>query len=100
MKVYIPFNMIIDTDFGMIRLIEKIHNLSEYPVNKLKSFLLKREYENPIPEYNKVRQINMSEYAYDILLDKYYNMLLSLSTETDMISFVINTYKIVFCFFV
>ena len=93
MKVYIPFNMIIDTDFGMIRLIEKAQNLSEYPVNKLKSFLLKRESENPIPEYNKIRQINMSEYAYDLLLDKYYDMILKLSTVTDMVSFIINTHK-------
>lgn len=93
MKVYIPFNMIIDTDFGIIRIVEKLQNLSEYPVNKLKSFLLKRLDENPIPEYNKIRGINVSKYIYDIMLEEHYEKTLELSMVTDMIAFVVNTYK-------
>ena len=42
MKLYIPFNMIIDTDVGIIRLVERLYDLSEYPINSLKSFLLRR----------------------------------------------------------
>ena len=94
MKVYIPFNMIIDTDFGMIRLIEKIQDIHGYSVNKLKSFLINRENENPISEYNKLRQINIIESAYDLILDKYYQIILPLSSVTDMVAFVINTYKL------
>lgn len=94
MKIYIPFNMIIDTDFGMIRLIEEIQDLHGYPVNKLKSFLINRENENPISEYNKVREIDIIESAYDLILDKYYKMLLPSSSVTDMLAFVINTYKL------
>lgn len=94
MKVYIPFNMIVDTDFGIIRLIEEVQNISKYSTNKLKSFLLKRENENPVPEYSKLRGIDISEYAYDMILSKYYNKVLPLSTVTDIISFVINTYKL------
>ena len=95
MKVYIPFNMIVDTDFGIIRLAEKLNNIAEYSVNKIKSFLLKRYFENPIPEYCKLRELdNTSEYLYDILLSKFYEKILPKSTLTDMIAFVINTYKL------
>lgn len=96
MKVYIPFNMIIDTDFGVIRLIEIVQNISKYPTNKLKSFLLKRTNENPIPEYKKLRNLDISEYSYDIILDKYYEDILPLSEVTDMMSFIINTNKLGF----
>lgn len=94
MKIYIPFNMIIDTDFGIIRLMEEVQNIDKYSVNKLKSFLLKRENENPIPEYSKLRGIDVSEYAYELILERYYNKVLPLSMVTDMISFIINTYKL------
>ena len=96
MKVYIPFNMIVDVDFGIIRLIEKANNLKdEYPVNKLKSFLLKRENENPIPEYSKLRGIGLGD-SYNLIMgdEKYYNMALKLSSLTDILSFVINTHKL------
>lgn len=93
MKIYIPFNMIIDTDFGMIRLIEEVQGIPKYSVNKMKSFLLKRESENPIPEYSKLRGIDVSDYAYELILEKYYKKILPLSMVTDMVSFVINTYK-------
>lgn len=94
MKVYIPFNMIIDTDFGIIRVIEKLNKITEYSTNKLKSFLLKRYNENPIPEYCKLRNLDSSEYLYDFILQKSYDKILRISTLTDMISFVINTYKL------
>lgn len=95
MKVYIPFNMIVDTDFGIIRLTEKLNKLPEYSVNKTKSFLLKRYFENPVPEYCKLRELDInSEYLYDILLSNFYEKVLHQSTLTDMISFVINTYKL------
>ena len=41
MKVYIPFNMIVDTDFGIIRIIEFFNQLPKYDNNQVKSFLLK-----------------------------------------------------------
>lgn len=95
MKVYIPFNMIVDTDFGIIRLTEKLNNISEYSVNQIKSFLLKRYFENPVPEYCQLRKLdNTSEYLYDVLLSKFYEKILPKSTLTDMIAFVINTYKL------
>lgn len=97
MKVYIPFNMIVDIDFGIIRLVEKLNKIPEYSVNKLKSFLLKRNEENPLSEYCKLRGIDEnSKYNYEIILSmsKYYEKILSLSTLTDMIAFVINTYKL------
>lgn len=95
MRIYIPFNMIIDIDSGIIRLLEKVQNIESYPVNKLKSFLLKRNNENPIPEYCKIRGIDgISEYSYDIILDKHYDKLLPLSLKTDMIAFIINTCKL------
>lgn len=95
MKVYIPFNMIVDTDFGIIRLTEKLNKLPEYSVNKMKSFLLKRYFEDPVPEYCKLRELDInSEYLYEILLSKFYEKVLRQSTLTDMISFVINTYKL------
>lgn len=95
MKVYIPFNMIVDTDFGIIRLTEKLNNISEYSVNQIKSFLLKRYFENPVPEYCRLRELdNTSEYLYDVLLSKFYEKILPKSTLTDMIAFVINTYKL------
>ena len=94
MKVYIPFNMIVDTDFGIIRLIEQIQNISEYPTNKLKSFLLKRRQENPITEYSVLREFDVSPYSYGKIMDKYYEKILPLSSLTDMIAFVLTTYKL------
>lgn len=93
-KIYIPFNMVVDTDFGMIRMIEKVQNISEYPVNKLKSLLLKREDENPVIDYNRIRKLNISEYTYDVILEKYYEKVLPLSSLTDMLPFIINTHKL------
>lgn len=94
MKLYIPFNMIIDTDFGVIRIIEKVQRLPEYSKNKLKSFLLKRQNENPVPEYCKKVGIELSEYTYEVILERFYNHVLKLSQTTDLISFVMNTYKL------
>lgn len=94
MKVYIPFNMLIDTDFGIIRIVEKFTKIDEYPVNKVKSFLLNRTKENPIYEYRDIRNIVCSNYIYDLVLKKYYENILPLSEITDLILFVINTYKL------
>ena len=96
MKVYIPFNMVVDTDFGVIRIVEKFYNLSEYPVNKIKSFLLKREIENPIYEYCELRGIECVEYSslYNTILDESYEAVLKLSCFTDLLSFIMNTYKL------
>lgn len=91
--VYIPFNMIVDIDSGIIRLLELTQVIPEYPVNKLKSFLLKRVNINPIPEYNKLRDLNIMESAYDVIMDKHYDKLLPLSLLTDLIAFVSNTHK-------
>ena len=95
MKVYIPFNMIVDTDFGVVRLVEDINRISEYPVDKLKSFLLNRESENPIPEYCDLRNAYCVA-SYNLLMEteKYYNAILKLSKVTDIMSLVINTYKL------
>ena len=93
-KVCIPFNMIIDTDFGMIRAIEKTQNLSEYSVNKIKSILVSREEENPLISYAKARDIQIPESAYELLFEKFYDTILKLSQITDILSFIINTYKI------
>lgn len=96
MRIYIPFNMIVDTDFGIIRLVEQTQNISEYSVNKLKSFLLNRKNENPIPEYAALRGFTISEFTYEEILDKYYKNILPISQITDMMSFIINTHKLGF----
>lgn len=95
MKVYIPFNTIVDIDFGVIRVIENITGISEYPTNKLKSFLLNRENEDPIPEYCKLRGIEDS-LRLDVLLEdkEYYKLILKVSNLTDILALVINTYKL------
>ena len=94
MKVYIPFNMVVDIDFGIIRLFEKLNDLPERPVNKLKSFLLKRENENPIPSYCVLKQIEYPERLYETIMEKHYEKALKLSGLTDILSFVINTHKL------
>lgn len=94
MKLYIPFNMILDTDVGVIRLVEKLHNLSEYPINKLKAFLLNREDINPVPEYAKLREVNIPDYVYETIITKGYPSVLKLSKVTDILVFVMNTYKL------
>ena len=95
MKVYIPFNMIVDTDFGVIRFVEDVNRLSEYPVNKLKSFLINRKNENPIPEYCELRNAyEMPSYNLLMETEKYYNAILKLSKVTDIMSLVINTHKL------
>lgn len=96
MNVYIPFNMIIDTDFGIIRLIELSQGVSEYPINDMKSFLLNRKEVNPIKEYSELRELTIP-YVNDVLpaiLEKFYDKILELSYFTDMIGFVVNTYKL------
>ena len=92
MKVYIPFNMVVDIDFGIIRLFEKINNFPERPVNKLKSLLLKRDNENPIPSYCVLKQIEYPERLYGTIMEKHYDKVLKLSGLTDILSFVINTH--------
>lgn len=94
MKLYIPFNMIVDTDVGVIRVVERLNKLTEYPINKLKSFLLRREDINPVPEYCKLRGVEMTEEAYGLILTKGYPSVLKLSKVTDILAFVINTYKL------
>ena len=94
MKLYIPFNMVVDTDVGIIRIIEKLNKLTEYSSNKMKSFLLKRENENPIPEYCKLREIESQGNLYDGIIANYYDKVLQLSGLTDILSFVINTHKL------
>lgn len=94
MKVYIPFNMIVDIDFGIIRLVEKLNKLPEYSTNKLKSFLLKRENENPIPIYSALRQIEIDDSLYGTIMENHYDKVLKLSGMTDILSFVINTHKL------
>lgn len=94
MKLYIPFNMIVDTDVGVLRLVERIHKLPEYSVNKMKSFLIKRENEDPIPEFSNLRKINSSDGLYGIMLESRYQGVLNASGMTDILSFVINTYKL------
>lgn len=94
MKLYIPFNMIVDTDFGIIRIIEKLYNIQEYPIDKIKSFLLKRKNENPVPEYCNLRGIENQDYLYSMIIIDYYKLVLKLSKMTDILSFVINTYKL------
>jgi len=93
-SIYIPFNMIIDIDSGVLRLIEKVEKIDELPNNKLKSFLLRRHNENPILEYCKLRDINVLESTYDIILEKFYKAAINLSLKTDLIGFIINTYKL------
>ena len=95
MKVYIPFNMIVDTDFGVVRLLEKVQGTKPLSTNKIKSFLLKRKNENPIPEFCELLGMGdeISSYAYEVMMDKFYTSVLKLSAETDLISFIINTYK-------
>lgn len=94
MKLYIPFNMIIDTDAGVVRVAEKMHNIPEYPVNKLKSFLLNRTDINPLPEYAKLRKVEIPDYAYNSIITVGYPSVLALSFITDILAFVINTYKL------
>lgn len=95
MKLYIPFNMIVDIDFGLVRIIEKINEFSEYPVNKLKSFLIKRSNENPIPEYCELRNKDgIYDDSYDLIMKNFYGSVLKLSNLTDILAFVINTYKL------
>lgn len=95
MKLYIPFNVIVDTDFGLLRLTEKLYKIPEYSVNKLKSFLIHRKNENPIPEYCELRGLkDAPDYLYMLMLEKHYESVLKLSQLTDIISFVINTYKL------
>lgn len=96
MKLYIPFNMIVDTDFGVVRYTERYFNISEYPINKLKSFLLHRTEENPIPEYCDLRKLDKEKIdgLYEEMLEKYYSSVLKFSNMTDLLSFIINTYKL------
>ena len=94
MKLYIPFNMVVDTDFGIIRIIEKLYKIPEYPVDKIKSFLLKREIENPVYEYCELRNIEYDQYLYEEIIEKHYDTVLKLSCLTDILSFIINTYKL------
>lgn len=95
MKVYIPFNMIVDTDFGIIRVVESVNKISEFSINKIKSYLINRKDENPIPEYCELRNAKMMP-SLRLLMEteKYYNIILKLSGLTDILSFVINTYKL------
>ena len=94
MKLYIPFDMIVDIDYGIIRLFEKINNLPERSVNSLKSLLLKRENENPIIPYCVLKQIEYPESLYEKIMEDHYEKVLKLSGLTDILSFVINTYKL------
>ena len=94
MKVYIPFNMIVDTDFGIVRILENMNKIPEYSANQIKSFLLKRYNINVIPEYSMLRDISADEYLYDMILQNFYDKLLPVSGLTDMVSFIINTYKL------
>ena len=98
MKLYIPFNMIVDTDFGIIKFTEKYFNISEYSKNKLKSFLIHRTGENPIPEYCDLRKLDKEKAGslYETMIERYYSAVLKLSNMTDILSFVINTYKLGF----
>lgn len=93
MKLYIPFNMIIDTDYGVIQVIDEVQEIPHLNKNQIKSFLLNRRNENLISEYNKIRNIQLIESAYDLILDDHYKLVLSLSEITDIIGFVINTHK-------
>lgn len=95
-KVYIPFNMIIDLDAGVVRLTDILQNVSSYSNNKLKSFLINRQEENPLIEYNKERSLDIEPGAYETILGKerYYKQILPLSLSTDLLSFVINTSKL------
>lgn len=91
-NVCIPFDMIVDTDYAVIRLVEETQQLKPMYDKKLKKFLVEREYENPIIEFNKLKRINIMEETYDRLIEeKYYSKLLNLATFTDMINFVIMT---------
>lgn len=94
MKVYIPFNMIVDIDFGIVRLVEKLNELPEKSTNKIKSFLLKRENENPILEYSIIRGIESDDNLYGDIIENHYDKILKLSHMTDLLSFVINTHKL------
>lgn len=96
MKVYIPFKMIVDTDSGILRLIEKVQQVPEYSINEMKSFLLNRGKENPVIDFNKERKLEIMEQVYDEILDRFYEKILPLSLTTDLISFIINTYKLGF----
>ena len=97
MKVYIPFNMIVDTDFGVIRLVEKLYKVSELPVDKVKSFLIKRINEDPVQEYCELRKINeVYKNVYEVIMKKFYSSVLKLSKITDILAFVINTHKLGF----
>ena len=94
MKLYIPFNMIIETDVGVLKSIEKVNNLPEWSINKFKSFLIKREEMNPLPEYCKLRNIEYEDGIYEMIINKFYKKVVELSIPTDLLSFVINTYKL------
>lgn len=94
MNVYIPFNMIVDIDSGVIKLVELIQNIEPYSDNKLKSFLINRKEINPIPEYKQARGFYVLDSTYEIILDKYYKDALKLSIITDLIGLAINTYKL------
>lgn len=98
MKVYIPFNMIVDIDFGLVRFYEKYKEISEYPKNKLKSFLINRKEENPLLEYRELRNIdtliNSLDYLYSAMMTNHYSSVLKLSNITDILALVINTHKL------
>ena len=94
MNVYIPFNMIIDIDSGIIKLVEMVQNVEPYSDNKLKSFLINREEINPIPEYKTLRSLRIPDSSYDVIMDKYYKSAVKLSIITDLIALAINTYKL------
>lgn len=93
-KIYIPFNMIVDTDYGVIRLVEKVQNVEPISKNKLKSFLLKREEIDPIPEYSKLRNLEVSEHTYSLIMNEFYESVLQMSTYTDLLSFILTTHKL------
>lgn len=98
MKVYIPFNMIVDTDFGIIRFYEKYKEIPEYPKNKLKAFLINRKEENPLLEYRELRKLDLSDITennlYSLMIQNHYESILKLSNLTDLLALVINTHKL------
>lgn len=99
MKVYIPFDIIVDTDFGIIRMINKLNGLESKNINKIKSFLIKRTNPNPVEEYCELESVTKQDITYDEFYNKmmskeHYRYILLMSEFTDMLSFIINTSKL------
>lgn len=98
MSPMIPFNCLIDTDFGLLNLIYREYfDKSVFSedffyrhnkINQLVSALYYREYENPIMMIMKEPDTSIADDYYNQFMEKRYSDILKMSMPTDIIRIV------------